>query len=625
MLMKLFVLVCLVQGILGKELRWLNHLTKYIKNDLRVHQVILITTDSHNDNFLSDSDEDIIYEVISSKIPTWRINFQEHTKEAQIAVPLSDDLQTSLFIIIHLKEKDPNLSLLSTSINFVSNLSEIRSRPKCLLVLPQESKNTYLFLLRWMWSKQFLDVTLLDVTIVSSVKNKFFPNNRLEVASIQHFNPHSNKLKKEAFISKLNWFPDKVRNLQGYPIKIIYWNYPPQVFFKHDQSGRRIITGLGWLKMQVLSKAMNFQMNSVRYEKKGILNCTEKYKSTGLYRILVLGEFDISAGEFGRFPNCDDKFYEWGRGIENKIICVVVPVLSNASYSLSFRWKMLNLIVVSGLPLLIWFMARLFHFEHRNWRLHYMLQIVLATAVPREPRKLAERILFAYMLVMCLLNSSFIYSAFTDIGLKKTTTFRFEIVEDIVSSDIETVITPTFFNLLYTESDGVIRRLLKKTTKVDRFPSEMIQQLVRYKNLVLITGKEEAEFYLNDQKDKCDIPIARILNNEYLSRAVSSTVLAQRSPYVRRVDVIVQRMIESGITEKWKKMFFGEPQVPKAVDYSCTLQKEESMNVLRNTFFVLIFGYALSVITFSFELFSMWILKRRAANFKIANLLLRRN
>ena len=623
MLIKLLLLLSIVQSILTENVGWINHLTNCITLNLKVSQVIFLTA-GHEQNL--DSKNEAVIRTISNRLSTRKIYFSIDDFHDQIAVlKFTEDPRSSLFVIIS-SQGDQELSQLYGPITFVSNLSPSRSRPKCLILLSEMVEyDSYEKVLRFMWSNDFLDATILTLSTPRSEQNYFLLNHLQYQVRIHHFNPHNDTINVENYSPRIQWFPDKVRDLHGYKLKVAFRDNPPFVIVKRDESEHEFITGVGMTKMKALSKSMNFKMIIKNFKKWGFLDCNNKSNSTGIYHSLISKKVELLATEFGRFPECDDTFYEWTRATVENDICLVVPVLPIESYFLTASWKIMNLFAVICLPLIIWIFTRLVHFDIRNWKLTYLLQIVLGSSVPREPQRLAERVIFVFLLITCLLYSSVIFTAFTDIGFEKKKSLELETIKDVISSSIKTLISWNMFSLLhYNNSPEIHQNLVEKAVKVKIFHTPCMRQLTLNKNVTCAVFVSEAEYYLQNKRDKCGLAVAKILSNECLSKTVSGTVLTARSPYVNRVDVILLRLIEAGVTQKWNSLFITKSTEVSTSDVSCINKKEESRQVLRQVFFVLIFGYSSSILTFFVELFLVWRLKYRARNFRLAHHLARR-
>ena len=622
MFSNIFPFLCLlviipVKLLVSQSTTWLEHLSSNIKEEVHGHQVILLSV-----NCQKNENPRIGYIVRKIKRSFATLDYQfndakaKHQHHLQNSMKQLHDPQTSVFVIIHHTQINENLFDLSKAINFISEVSGLR--PKCLIILlEQQISRNYKKVFQTMWSEQFLDVTLLEILILEQDKNHLFLNKHQENVTIQNFNPFTDSIIKEEYTSAVRLFPEKLRNLHSYPIRIGYYNFSPEVFETHDELGHSKLKGFTWQKMEVLSKKMNFRISLVPWTKKGSLNCTHKNESTGMFISLMKREVDFSTVEFGRYASCDEHFYAWSKGTTYIELCLFAPFIQEESYSLTFNWKILNLLAIISLPILVWCSSHLLLFDTRHWRMTYLMQIILGSSVPQEPQKLAERIIFITLLITCLLNSSFIFSAFTDIGLQRKFSTKYQTVEDLLSQNVETIVGSSIYSLLHPTSEGTEKLLLEKAKKLSGVHKLCAENLIKKKNLACLVSKSNMKWRLQGKRNKCGQPIAKTVDACF-KKSPGFTVLASRSPYIKRVDTIVQRLIQSGISSKWMNEIIEKPA--NTVD-SCKAEKEESVQILQQIFFVLIFGYSCSTLTFICELLAVCLLKYKAKHFKVAQYL----
>lgn len=79
------------------------------------------------------------------------------------------------------------------------------------------------------------------------------------------------------------------------------------------------------------------------------------------------------------------------------------------------------------------------------------------------------------------------------------------------------------------------------------------------------------------------MPIAKVLENDYIARTLSGTVMAARSPYVKRVNVLL--LLQSGIIEMWKISYDRKLPTNAISNFSCLNRSKESQELLWKLFF----------------------------------------
>lgn len=232
-----------------------------------------------------------------------------------VHVQISDskvkDPKTALFIMINSYKNHQDHSLLLRPINFVSNLSSHQTRPKFLIILSEVAENhSYEKLLRFMWSNDFLDATVLTLSTTKYEKHHILINHEEFQVRIHYFNPHTDATIIEKYEPRIQWFSDKVSDLKGYKSREAYRDNPPFVIVNHASSGREIITGSASLKMNVMSKSITFKIIVKNMSMWGFIDRKNKFNSTGIHRSMIFKEVEFLSSEFGRFSECDETFFE---------------------------------------------------------------------------------------------------------------------------------------------------------------------------------------------------------------------------------------------------------------------------------------------------------------------------
>ncbi|XP_043483405.1 uncharacterized protein LOC122511902 [Leptopilina heterotoma] len=200
-------------------LKWSQLVIETIKNDPRIYQIMLISNYENADNprIIQDLQENIPILHFND----FYLNGEIHQFEKWYS--LSNPRDTTLFILVEFPNKN-NTQWTEEIMAFVKQLSTVRIRPKCLIVRYLDSNQTSnydKFLLK-MWRDLFLDVTILDV-----IRGR---------ATIHRLNPFLNFYKAKSFSKKTPLFPNKLENLNGYPLKVGIMYRPPYVLLKRNST-----------------------------------------------------------------------------------------------------------------------------------------------------------------------------------------------------------------------------------------------------------------------------------------------------------------------------------------------------------------------------------------------------
>ena len=599
------IFLCFLLEIQEINSDWLNHWNNYLKDESQPYQGLLLFDET--EKLLVSKTEEIIFRT-SRILPAQKLNFQEATLQKALELSLRPEYyapqSTTLLMIIKLEEDSQDLSEFYSLFEFMTILSGARSRPKCLIILSQETKSLpYDKLLRILWSKQFIDVTILELSDENVEEKHKYLNSRQERATLHQFNPFTNVTKKTKYSSKVFWFPDKTRNLHNQKLMVGIFDFPPAVFLQETHKSKNIInpTGIDIMMTKALSRAMNFNILWMTSKEThyGIISCI-KEKITGFIRNLLFNEIQLIGMESSIQKVCGAMLHEFSRASRIDSIGVVVPILADEFPSLSMEWKLLNAMELISLFLFVWILAKILGFESYNWNLFYLIPVVLGMCSPSAPNRLAERIVFGSMLFACLLYSSIIYTAFTDVSFKSQSVSQLETIEDVIVSSLEPIINKQTHFVLYPNTEGNSRLLLDKSTQVDATYMMCIDRLIRDRNVACIAQGEILRLISQNRRDREGQPMMNVIK-EPISITATGFPLEAGSPYLARINKIMLRFIQSGLSDKWRQMKF---------DKSTSTAEAEEVPIVKGTdpaeLWVLMtysigFGYSCSILIFLCE------------------------
>ena len=595
-------LLILIKG--SEEKFWSSQLANYIKNKIDVHQVILLIEDEESYFYPSISDT---IQKISRVSSTKEISSQQTTiRNAQDLISMSFfSPQTTLFLIIYKPNENSNNSQLTKVINFILELSQAQARPKCLFLnFGLSESSTGEELLRYMWSKLILDATIISFKNVET-KNNYFQTLQQEVDFIHFFNPFSDTYVRKKYSHRIPLFPNKLLNLQEYKMKIGLVNNPPHCVIEKSEAHITKLSGPDILKLNIFSRLTNFSIVKILGDW-GVINC-DKDKNTGFIYDLIYNQIRFVAVESGRYASCDEKFYLWSKGTSFRYLYLVVPVLKNTSSVDTDEWKILNLFVFLGLILLLWLLSHILIFSSENWRLIYIVQIVLGSSMPRCPKKLAERIILGSLLLTCTLNSSSIYSTFADLTFKVNTEMEFKTIESVICSNLQPIMELNIFKMLGQQYEGSVKSLLKKAKPLNITNEECVDLLIKEKNVACVVEGDAARLMFRDKVDKYGKPLIKIVE-ENVKVTVTGIAMETGSPFIRRFDEITQRLIDSGIIDRWREDHFDRKSIKVYTNGSDESMKPISVEMWNQFFIILVFGYICSLITLIAEIISKFVL-----------------
>lgn len=450
--------------------------------------------------------------------------------------------------------------------------------------------------LRKLWSKRFLDVTILEIvepgeeiqTLEEVVKQQ---KQQKEKTRIINYDPFGDILK----VSKTGpWFPNKLQNLQGYEMVISFVQRPPEIVINRDQNQA---SGLTYEKVTLLSELMNFKIKVPNITSAGIFSCFRN-GTTHQMRALVDGDIHVVGIEFGRYSPCANKLYEFSRGISTARIVLFVPIIEEES-SVELTNHRLSLMIVTVIPVVVSLTFQLLHFEERVWRMEYILQIIIGFVVPNEPKNKLERAIFLVVLFSNLFLSSLIFTSLTSVYVTFERKEKFKSIQDVLDSEISIQSESLYYRLCYNASDADAKKLFDKSERTSETILGCIKTLVSYKNITCIGKKDEVLYLLNSLNKNNVRPEVKVIEEEICS-TLSNTALEPGSPFVKHIDKLVQRMYDAGIVDKWWDEYLHED--PSEIGKLNSISSDVSEKIIKRVLLFVSFGFAISTIAFIGEL-----------------------
>lgn len=161
-----------------------------------------------------------ILREIFNKCPSRVINFvREDPRKHRLSIASKSYHERTLLVAIMNDSTDPKEAL-----KFLMNISKKYSHPRCLMIILLDRKNSNREnVLRFGWSNNFLNLTILDVEKKAKVGN-FFNGQRQGRKVIHYFNPFSEIYTRRRYTKGLVIFPKKLKDDVSLMPKILSLN-----------------------------------------------------------------------------------------------------------------------------------------------------------------------------------------------------------------------------------------------------------------------------------------------------------------------------------------------------------------------------------------------------------------
>ena len=431
------------QLVQANEINWYNELIEYIRQNSKFYQITCIL--GNPKNLTSTSDEIIRKIPVITEVPILihyakqgDKNFIENKKIPEITFSYRS---MTLFIIID--DQTSNNKFLLHAIDYISRLSENRIRPRCLIIKIRDKKATYNELLKYLWSKKYLDATIIKVfernerripQRISYQQEETHLN-----TTIHNFNPFRNIFTEKgipSMLSEADLFPEKLQNLYGRKMNVGIFHRPPFINVRKNSSGHVLEAfGSEMETAKLLSQRMKFVINIVQtlQQELGHFSCKTNL-SNGIIKGLIHNKIQFSITSDSNPLICHGHLLEWTRSTKKESLVLIVPVLHVKNFSFENKWEFFIdaiLMVLFFVIIKIAIVAMNF-----NWKLLNILAVVLGVASSNTPKKIAERILFGCILIVSIIYSIHIYDSLTEISLKTLTEVEYETLKDLYNSDL---------------------------------------------------------------------------------------------------------------------------------------------------------------------------------------------
>ena len=566
------------------DLGWMPHLIRYITQDSKTSQVLIITENERIRNLNQSFRIDTIIKAIKESVPTFVISSSSQKTDPNVrSFPSSIAPRLCIWITDSSSPFYP--SRLSAPVNFLTRLTGSQPRPKFLILSLQNKSYIYEKLLRKLWSEKFLDATVLELIEDSS------PNN-LKCPMIHSFNPFSQTYSKDLYHSERNLFPDKLRDLHGHALNVSLRSAGTFVKVRWSKTGQLIqFSGPDANIFKSLSKAMNFCFSSSKGFRTGKFDCTEHDLEVFLQEMFK-DDLQIFVGTAVHFRICSLSRLQFSRSHGVRSYKAVVPKIHTSTITIQASWKLFyTCLATISLMIIITLVTVILKFDERFWQPNYLIRILLGMTTPEVPEKLIERIVFGSMLLTCSIYSIYVYTMFDDVGLQIGSDIKIDTVDDLITLRLVPVMSHSLMQST-SESGGFFNITKKIAIERRGTHEECLNKLIESKNITCLMTTQSVPPLI---KGKSNVGVLK----KPLWSVGRSLAVQPSSPYLRRIDEILLVFIESGLLSKWNSV---NRAVENPTDYFLKMGSQESSKLQTQLILIMVFGYFFGISAFLVEL-----------------------
>ncbi|XP_043483306.1 uncharacterized protein LOC122511850 [Leptopilina heterotoma] len=566
---------------------WSQEVIMTLINDPKLYQIMLLSNNAKKYiRFVQD---------LRQHLPTLYFNevyLKREIQNLQKRTSLSHPRDTTLFILVEFPNKN-NTQWTEEMMAFIKQLSTVRIRPKCLIVrfLDSQQTSNYTTFLTKMWNDYFLDLTILDV-----VKGR---------TTIHRLNPFIS-YRRKVFSRKTLLFPQKLRNLNGYPLKVAYITRPPYATLKRNSTNHPFnIIGPDSVVGHTFAEMMNYNQVLVpsKNEEFGNFSCNVN-KITGFDSLVQkrIVHF-ISVTTTLVRTLCKKEV------IENAIFALdhyvaVAPILKSGDYTVTIGETFFYSIALTLLITVIgWITMIIFKFDALIWNWTVIIQVLFGVAVNLQPTKIKEQVFCAILFLVNFYYSFHILESLTDFNFRMDKEKELNNIDDLMKSGLQ------------FGSEVNTRNIMPGVFGQDNFTAwvkrgrllaleECIEFLVEFKNVTCIMKLAHAEWFAGFYKENNLVKFIP----EYFGSVGIGFFLEPGSPYVEKFEQIHRSLKEVGILEKWK--ISKKPNATRILQLGIATQDKfhnsddsvDDWKIQSLLFGIMIAGYFASALSFLLEL-----------------------
>ncbi|KAL7307252.1 hypothetical protein TKK_0000449 [Trichogramma kaykai] len=451
---------------------------------------------------------------------------------------------------------------LYVALDYLERASRGRPRAKCLVVVtryPNENhlENDYRPFFEYAWTKKFLYLTVIEVVRSFSLEQPLgflLDDYRIESVLVHQYNPFFEDYIKENYSDEIELFKDKLQDLNGYRLKSAFLEEIPMATIDETYEGDdvwRAVSGQDFDICKLIALKLNFSMvmGALNYENKLFKRFGERTHVKDIFQGLLNDslDFSINLGHVLATNNLDNLQVELGMAMYPNMLGLLVKqygsgqVFSNRLGALIFVYLCVALVTVKLLR------RRAHVIDWLN-----VLKTMLGQAHVRDARQTSERLIF-----LCLVLFYALFSQSTSNALLNA--YRFKVafppmrdLDDFVRANISPRITKFTLGAMRNLNSSQLNLIASRSSSLANYPDlencvdDLLDRNKRvnaceslsFVGRIIVEELESLEPKITSRSLKLVSP---------LIWSWESLAFSPVSPYIRKFNGVVHRIIDSGI------------------------------------------------------------------------------
>lgn len=527
-----------------------------------------------------------IFKRITHETPTFIINVKNAkiSNNTEEMINTRDALNSDLFISVE-NVHNFRIQKVKNCLNFIAESNSLQPRSKFLLLLIGATKPIQIDLKKLLtisWELKFLDFSVLTM-------------DHNDNSIVQNYNPFYKTYDQYDIMSR-QLFSDKLKNMNGYKIKMILFNRPPKIEFV-NKSNEFVINGVNYAFWKLASKALNFDFHYVEIHKNDL-------PSNYLFQKIEKGEIDatISPSILGvQLTN----HYKKGTLITGKYfreaeMYLIVPIIySKSSSNREFYLAILKHSILTALIIIVKLVViKLCKINSNIWSTFYLFALLFGITVDKKPKMSLERLIYIILAFFSIQYSSNIFAVFSNDKVIKNEEIIYDAFQEIKRPSLDLYVPNTFFQSEESYDGDEIIKNLKAHSLTIKYDKECYKKLADKKDRFCFNSAIEAKYMISKYRNSDKSPAMKIakplIMNDYFV-----PVFPKGSPFIKKFDKKFQQVLESGLRD----------HIPDAKRYFDIHKKKENHFIvfdltsnINNQLIIFAVGCVIGIFIFIFEL-----------------------
>jgi hypothetical protein len=469
------------------------------------------------------------------------------------------------------------------------------------------------------WQNRILNVLLFCIQKETGSRTV----DDVRVYSYNPFNQHTNsttlvRLSFKSLKSKLCRYSrqflylDKLRDLNGYPLRVSMFDHQPKSILNVTGDGKVYsIGGEDGILLSVLAKHMNFSP-IVRMPRDMVDMSFRRPDGivTGSTGDIVYNRADISFNSrFLRYDYMNDIDFTYPH--DNECFCIIVPKTTQIpEYLRLFLPFSFILWIACGASVMVtatfWYFTEFKLTGSASYTNALINTCAVFLAVPLRShifQKYGRIFFFTWMYLSMVLTTT--YQSFLITSLVVPQFYKdINTLQDFDESGLRLVMFPGIKESALLDTLNPLRvRLNKKTFITTQNFSTCLSNLMRYKHRGCAFNKLSAEWTVRQKEHFTNgVPQLHVVG-ECLSWYVEAYEVSRESPFLPHFNILISRISESGLLKKWRDDVHSTTTQKQRWPHPFSNQKVTlQLSHFQAAFSSLVIGLFISILVFLWEI-----------------------